>query len=110
MLTARNVSHSPQLQRGRSQNLLFRLSFRAARQSLKVMEWVRGHRRLLLRSHFIPLVPPSPSSMLATAPLSLNVSFRGLRDLARPRRVAGNLPSGAGMSRATAPRSSFQQG
>lgn len=63
----RNVSHSPQLQRGRSQNnLLFRLHFRAARQSLKVTEWVQGHRRLLLRSHLIPLVPPSPSSMLAT--------------------------------------------
>lgn len=68
MLTARNVSHSPQLQLGRSQNLLFRLHFGAARQSLKVTEWVRGHGRLLLHSHFVPLVPPSPSSMLPQLP------------------------------------------
>lgn len=60
------------------------------------------------------LLPPHlrrlPWGDAAPAPLSLNVTFRGLRDLARPRRVAGILPSGAGTSRATAPRSSFQQG
>lgn len=151
----RNVSHSPQLQRGRSQNnLLFRLYFGAAKQSLNVMEWVQGHGRLQLPCR--EAVAPFPLNSLSAslthldvghaagfraghslgvsvarccrgssvlllqhastslsvqagnpglawgdadpAHLSLNVTFRGIRDLARLRRVSGNLPSGAGAS------------